>query len=507
MCYLESSSFVTQPYRRSWLQGYYNQMSKDNLVCLWDDRVSRVLQEQGFRPAEAPRSVYKVEKLYEALRKYEPGNAPRINFCSQHYKNGAALAWKCFAKPKDAKPLEISEFCPEFIESITSNPKGSSGLTAYGTKKYLAVDKAFIKAKQIMLNQSAPEPCIAFKRTQFNDKTRLVWGYPYSMTALEGIVARPLIDKFKGGSTPMAFAMPDALLGTKLIVASNRRKWAYSTDVSSYDSSVPAALIRQAFAILGTWFDMNQEIMGLDCTIGKLWDKIQHYFIHTPIVMPDGYLYKGKKHGVPSGSYFTQLVDSVCNTIIVGTIDSYFHLGIDPRDIFVLGDDILFWSDKDYALKSLTEFATNFFGMKFNTEKSMKARYDEVVHFLGRDWKKGVPYLNMEDILKRMVQPESYRKYSEDDQVADRQVRLLIMSYATQYYNAWDIVWKVFNGKPSWQTIDAMERWIMRRGSIPMEVMDQLDPNFLSGLARFRMKYIYPDLKMDTIPVAMQFLA
>lgn len=73
----------------------------------------------------------------------------------------------------------------------------------------------------------------------------------------------------------------------------------------------------------------------------EVFEIIEDYFIHTPIVMPDHHIYYGKKHGVPSGSYFTQIVDSIVNVIIAGTISAKFNMYINKSDIYVLGDDLL----------------------------------------------------------------------------------------------------------------------------------------------------------------------
>lgn len=46
-----------------------------------------------------------------------------------------------------------------------------------------------------------------------------------------------------------------------------------------------------------------------------LWDIIVDYIIHTPIRFADGERHV-KHSGVASGSYFTQLIDSIVNYIV-----------------------------------------------------------------------------------------------------------------------------------------------------------------------------------------------
>lgn len=492
--------FQVQPYRRAYLDSYRLRMSKDNLNTLWDDNVASVLQDQGYSIKESPRSVYKVEKLYEALNKYSPDNAPKIDLNDPFIKAGISFAYACFARGSREK-LSLLPFTPQLVHEITSNHKGSAGLTAWGQTKAESEYRAYERGKQQIKNEKRPEPCIAFKRTQFDDKTRLVWGYPYAMTAIEGIFARPLINLFKKWlSTPMAFGMQTGVLGARLRVASYHKRFAYSMDVKSFDSSASGPLIKVAFQILATWFDLSQIEPTTGVPYADIWRMVTSYFIHTPIVMPDGNVYKGKKHGVPSGSYFTQIVDSIVNTIYVGALSAKFNLFVSKDDFNVLGDDVIFWSNRDITLDALADFGSQTFNVVFNAKKSAKFRYDDVIHYLGRDWKNGVPTLDLDDILVRMTQPETYRKYSKDPNTRERQVMLLLLSYAAVYHDAYPILVRVMGDKRKWYTTETnLEMYIDSLG----EAID-LDSDFLSGLERYRRKYLDNDSSGIT-PLALQF--
>jgi len=94
--------------------------------------------------------------------------------------------------------------------------------------------------------------------------------------------------------------------------------------------------------------------------------------------MPDGRMWL-KRVGVPSGSYFTQLVDLVVNHIII----SYAQLKIYNRVFqpYVLGDDSLFGIPIELGYSDLDAFATHLstLGFTLSTQKCIIAtRPDDV---------------------------------------------------------------------------------------------------------------------------------
>lgn len=503
-CQKDLELFNIRPYRSKRLKSYSERYSKDDVTVLYDDNVADMLLAQGYSIEESPRSVYKVSKLYEALSKYAPGKIHNPKH-DQSVDSGIALAYTCFAKPQDRPYLEILPFTAATISTITSNPSGSAGLTNYGCSKAESQTRALERGLQTLKGQKAPEPCLAFKRTQFNDKTRLVWGYPYSMTAIEGLVAYPLLEVFKGGTTPMAFAMASGALGTKLRVASYHKEWAYSLDMSAFDSSIAGELIHIAFKILRTWYDVNaiEPVSGL--TVKQVFKCIEDYFIHTPIVMPDQKLYLGKRHGVPSGSYFTQIVDSIVNVIIGGTISHKFSMHVSKKEIFVLGDDLLMWSNRKMDLDKIAKYVNQTFGVKMHgSEKSERFHFDEAVHYLGRDWPNGLPTLDEPEVLKRMAYSESYRKYPKDPVQKERQVKLLLLSYASVYWSGWSIAHKLL-GSDLWyaQGFNRIENAVYCVDHTGEEV--QVDPNYLTGLQRYLRKYVHTDRSCGLTTTALQY--
>lgn len=478
--------FTVHPYRSHRLDAFCEMMSKDNTHVVFDDHLAKVLSDQGYSWDETPRSIYTVSKLYEALDKYVPGRIPNPT-STPELEQGIALARKCFARPKSEPKLRMLPFNMKTVVEITSNPTGSAGLTAWGCTKAEAMMRALERGHQVLHGVKKPEPCISFKRTQFNEKTRLVWGYPYAMTAIEGLIAKPLIEQFKDSSTtPMAFGMSTMKLGSRLRVSARHNRYAYSIDMSSFDASVSEFLIRRAFDILRTWYDLDQVEPETGVTCREVFKVVEDYFIHTPIVMPDHNVYYGKKHGVPSGSYFTQTIDSIANVIIAGTISAHFKMYLSKTDLYVLGDDLLMWSDRNLDLGKIASYASSVFGVKFNESKSEKFLWNDTIHYLGRDWDKGQPDQKMEEIIARMVFPEQFRVRSKDPEKKEREIDLLLASFASTYRSANRILVK------RWQPSEGFTNRVSPNG-IDSYVYDtgpsDINPEHLSGLQRFKWKY------------------
>jgi hypothetical protein len=290
-----------------------------------------------------------------------------------------------------------------------------------------------------------------------------------------------------------------------LRVSSYRNQFAYSTDYSGYDATISKEMIYIAFQILETWLDLDGIEPETGESYSSIWSKVKRYFVYTPIVMPDGNIYYGKEHGIPSGSYFTQLIGSIVNAIIMGSVSHEFSLYVSKQDTLLLGDDVLYWSNRKVKQVSIARFIERTFGIKTNGEKSGFFTFDQPVHFLGRDWVSGTPTLDESEILKRMAFVETFRKYDKDKDKRDREVRMLLLSYAAVYHKAFGIYIKA---------LSPINRYLVPNMSIEQYVYsvgykrgnrEMIDPKKLSGLQRFQREYVW-DKGGGTPALALQFL-
>lgn len=354
--------------RRFWEQGFDIDLDRDN------------------------KSVYNPEAMFDKLSAYATRYVDKP-VDDQNYDDAVRLAFKAFGGNGSLLRLDSLDELKGTVIDIKS-----SGAPFFG-KKGDWFESDFAIMQRVMMGAKAPEPCVAYHRVQHGTsgpKQRLVWGYPQSMTLLEARFARPLINALKLSRTPMAFGLRRFELAARAVPISNS-KVRYGLDMSGFDSSIAPWLISTAFRILRTWFSDDQVDDG--------WEKVVNYFIHTPILMPDGYVYR-KHKGVPSGSYFTQLIDSIVNYIVIQYVSlCAFGKPVDDDKLLVLGDDSLFGMDAFVSMEQVVASAKRL-GFKVNAEKSDISRFGSPFQFLGHAWVNGIVDRPVLDIVKRMVFPE-----------------------------------------------------------------------------------------------------
>lgn len=144
------------------------------------------------------------------------------------------------------------------------------------------------------------------------DKIRAVYCYPTTITLGEAQFARPLIAAYKRQTTPIAYGYDMATGGARRL---RRHLASHSTfaclDFKCFDKTVSKQLIYAAFNILFENIDFRRyqgEGIPIASNLVRAWLHIVDYFVNTKFRFPTGEVYK-KDSGVPSGSYFTQLIN------------------------------------------------------------------------------------------------------------------------------------------------------------------------------------------------------
>lgn len=424
------------------------------------ESLKRVLSQQGFDIMDARdnKSIWSLDDLFANLSKY--GKVHTLEVDGKSWKRAYFKTLNAF-KP-DFKVLNKLEDA-DLPAAVKLNK--SSGLP-FLDKKRNVIDVELLRMDRIRAGLKAPDPCIAYHRVQHGEKgpkTRLVWGYPLSMTLLEAQFARPLIDHFLCANTPMAFGYTKADLWAKMSDFSSFDTLV-GLDYSGFDASVHPRLLLMAFSILERFFSKEEREAGN-------WEKIVHYFVHTSILMPDGYIYR-KHQGIPSGSFFTQLIGSIVNYFSLMYVSD--RLGMSGVRAIVLGDDSLasvsrtklFEANRKFFGDLLLTYSTGMreLGLTIHPHKC-KVFYGKsrgAIHFLGHTWSRGYPHREAREIAVRLVYPE---RFVPNIPVRDyiRQRQLMLLCDAVE-------AWPVIRPLLGWSRMAVC--YTVSSGNLSEEVMD-----------------------------------
>lgn len=192
-------------------------------------------------------------------------------------------------------------------------------------------------------------PCLAGVRNQLckigENKPRLTWVFPFEVTWLESIFALPLFEQLKK-SDKLGWSIKWHDQGVpKLHYKLCGHGAIFGTDISGLDASVLEIHIRRSFQILERRISFTHKWQR------NAWKFIVNYSIDAWLVMyNDGYQ---PCRGVKSGSFFTQIIDSIvvlaatassCRALVTERgqrVDEYYCLDDVFKLLNVLGDDSL----------------------------------------------------------------------------------------------------------------------------------------------------------------------
>nr|UMQ74218.1 RNA-dependent RNA polymerase [Helianthus annuus leaf-associated partitivirus 3] len=360
--------------------------------------------------------------MYKALSRFggEKNTWSQLSRVQQRaMKKAIGNAEKAFKLPYKREPLDWHDV-GQYLRRDTS-----AGATFMGHKKGDVLEEIYHEARWLghRMKQDGKgtfdpskmrfPPCLAGQRggmSEIDDpKTRLIWIYPSEMLVVEGQYAPRMYHDFMADpNTPMLNGKSSQRLYTEWTCGLREGERLYGIDFSAFDSSVPAWLIRVAFRILKKnveWETWNgKPVSKRDRQKWRnVWDAMVWYFINTAILMPDGRMFR-KFKGVPSGSWWTQMVDSVVNHIVVDYLAICQDVPI--RGLRVLGDDSAFRSAPRFSLE-VASSDTKPLGMTMKPEKCEETDDPADFKLLGTKYRNGVPFRETEEWFKLSLYPES----------------------------------------------------------------------------------------------------
>nr|BEG63713.1 RNA-dependent RNA polymerase [Paecilomyces variotii partitivirus 1] len=397
-------------------------------------------------------------KLRESLDKYD---RPSRTFENVFHGNDKLRA--CY---EQAYSEVFSEFAldqkvvPKFPTAVDLVMDSSSGYPHFRKKsemknQILHEGRTWLHhAKSKDYNRLPLLPCSVGVRgalsPESDPKTRLVWMYPAAVTVAEGVYAQPLIKAIYEQKADLLLVGVETrfrLARFLSLIAEEKGDYGVGLDFSSYDTFPVQDLIRDAFKILkqnlafGTYWDPENGNVtaGLDdlrdfdrvrARAERGYDNIVEYFIHTPMILPNGRVVR-KHHGVPSGSHFTNLIDSIVNRLLQKTFGFYTERSI--RQLRTNGDDSAFIVSESYVDNILEDAATFFklWYMTMKPEKSVVAGSPKNMHISGTTWLSLHPTRTDEQWFQMALYPSTYVK---DANMAFQ--RLLGIGIAGAFYSS-----------------------------------------------------------------------
>lgn len=350
----------------------------DRYVYKWmEERMPEVLDLL----MDYTRGMYSLDLHYKAFFKFDHNDVVPTQYSSAAMLEARTTVEECLRESFSVKAISASTL--DKVKYIGSSAAGYGYLGNKRDNYYLA--RARATANLANFRKFGSEfrftPYRAFARTQLalrsDPKVRHVWGAPFHTILIEGLIAQPIIENVTKNDGPIyigSHIMKD--LPEDVFSLLQLDNYAYCLDFSAFDSSVPAILIEWFFEFVGNCvsFPNNFTRSALEYVKCEL--------IRTPVVMPDGRLYICTG-GIPSGSYFTQLLGSYVNLLIL----TYAQICIfgKPTKTFVLGDDSIFCHTDGSKLRRFIDVLKEI-GFTVNVKKTVVSHNLQEITFLGHQF-------------------------------------------------------------------------------------------------------------------------
>lgn len=339
-----------------------------------------------------PRSVYRPEMLDEPLTHFfNLSGDDRWNPDNEAYCRAMIEVRRKYKVLRPVKRMRLEEVVQRM--DLSRN----AGLPTLGPKAE-DVERALLAAQQCERGKSPP-PSVVMHRGKNLQVARAVHCLPFEWHIVEGSFFYPLQDAILSFNNPYYVGRTRAAVSAKINEMCGHATRMLCLDYSQFDASLNRRIIAHAFSVL-------EKSLQLDEREAKLWRRLATYFVTCPMLCPDGYVYYGRRGGVPSGSMFTQLIDSVCNSIIIEYVAARLKKRFGHH--LVVGDDSVIQVNGVPPLLTRVAAVIGELGVNVNVEKSKYYMpLPKNVHFLGH-YGTSVATRPVEETYTRMVTPERY---------------------------------------------------------------------------------------------------
>jgi hypothetical protein len=287
-----------------------------------------------------------------------------------------------------------------------------------------------------------------------DDKVRMVHGVPKLLLQVEAMFLYPYFNFLRKETTPMLWGYETMVGGIYKLyteVFDNKTKFNLflGVDWKSFDKNVSFELIDIVHECWSAFIDFDRGYMPTAAysdtraqpdRMQNLWNWMTKAVKHSPILLPDGTLWKRRFATLASGMLQTQILDSWINSIVILTCLSSIGFDIDEVLIKLLGDDsfvattLIGSLSIEDILPLIREEALRRFGFVLN-DKSQCQSTIEGITLLGYKCDHSLPKRSTEKLLAQLLYPE---RYPNLEQLRARAIGIAMASCGRD-----DIVYKV----------------------------------------------------------------
>lgn len=479
------------------VKGYIGILSTDRDKALFDKNVLNVLAKFILKDFDFQGTLDYLNKLGYA-RSYYDYAAMEVqldNFAGVNHPN---FSWnKNFKRAKDLLIDEVRRWdlkeirytgnddCIKCIPKKKAHAGFSFILTGRRTKELYFEDiySTYVnELREALSNGSFNKPILCMSRTagttpfdnkgertgSFQSKPRVVSAIDIFQILAECTFARPFQWAMSKTSW-YAGGKDDPEIGSRLLSMINNYGYSLTVDYSKFDQHISDWLIREAFDVVRAAF--NPEWFSED-----VFRVIREDFIHKVFIDGEGKLVESHK-GVPSGSMFTQIIDSVVNRLMV---DTYFIAkGTKEWEMMIMGDDNIIFTRESLTAESIGGYIRQNFGVKVSETPgkiSSAERGKSDPEFLSRTWTAMGVWREKHELFARILFPERWREYKSTNLHPAQVVQAYILTFPLGMAELIDV--KAFKAY--------YDTEISRMSS------GQLS-EWMSGLMRFRAEYLNKD--------------
>lgn len=380
------SYIASQPLRKfKAISGFYPQIHTETSL------VNR-FRAKGFKQYVKEQKRIDVQEFVDMSEKAHRlySTEPKIKFNFKKLLNAVNLVYNKCKFDKKFQPLSLSEALNHI------NTSSGSGYGYHGKKGSNLVNMSndllnYITGKDYMSIFDAP--LTSSYRLQFRKetsgvvcKTRLIYPLPSWIILAELMFAVPFVEHFKRADTFYTMGISGKDIGRRLKRKMSKRvKHIVGLDVSSFDQNSPNELIVAGFLLLR----LNLKLTKIQAI---LFEYIIAYFCTSLLVTKIGknLFQTHKTHGVPSGSVFTNLVESMYHAVLMAYLCPE---EFENDQVMICGDDNLIATNKDL---SFFEKGYSQFNFSLSIEKCDIFKNSKDLYFLGFRWINYIRYIDIE---------------------------------------------------------------------------------------------------------------